>query len=225
MNPKKEKTFSAIIWDLDGVLADTEPLHREAWRLLFLKKNLPMNWKEMEKELKENTGTTDVEFLKKLFQRTQIKGSIEEWMREKRDIYWSLLSQKVKPMPGAMEILDILKDKFVQAIASNGWRGSIEIVLDKLNLKGIFRSILGREDVTFHKPHPEIYLKTAHNLGVSPSSCAVLEDSPVGVRAAKRAGMRCIAVKGIFTSQELKEADLIVNSWQEKEKILSFLGL
>jgi len=217
------KPTQAVIFDLDGVIADTEPLHKESWRKVFREKNIPIEESELEYELTLATGTTDINFLNRVFPRYHIYDAPHKWLAEKKEIYQQILPQKIKPFPGVILLIEELNKKYSLAIASNAWRKSIEIIISHLSIKEYFPTIVARENIHRHKPKPEIYLVTAERLGVEPSQCVVVEDSLVGVEAAKNAKMRCIAVTNSFPPEKLKQADLIIDSLQRKEEINSFL--
>jgi beta-phosphoglucomutase-like phosphatase (HAD superfamily) len=87
--------------------------------------------------------------------------------------------------------------------------------MQALALNGIFETVVTGDDVSHSKPHPEIYLTAAQRVGVSPTACIAIEDAPAGVEAAKRAGMRCIAVTNSVAREQLSKADLIVDSLAE----------
>jgi beta-phosphoglucomutase-like phosphatase (HAD superfamily) len=101
------------------------------------------------------------------------------------------------------------------AVASSAMSKNVNFIIDALKLRAYFHVILSGDGVTQAKPHPEIFEKTAHKLGLVPSDCVVIEDSFVGIEAAKRAGMKCVAVASTFPAQELRartQADLVVQT-------------
>jgi HAD superfamily hydrolase (TIGR01509 family) len=119
----------------------------------------------------------------------------------------------LEPMPGVLETVDTLRATAIPlAITSSAVRASIETILERLGIRNAFTLIVDGSEVAQGKPDPEAYLLTARKLGVAPAQCLVLEDSHVGVVAAKRAGMRCVAVRNprALTHQDLSAADTIV---------------
>ena len=214
----------AVIFDLDGVIVDTEPLHKEAWRRVFEDKKFGIEESTLEHELTLAIGITDISFLNKLFSRYHIYEDPHTWLTEKREIYYQMLPQRIKPFPGVISLIEELSTKYSLAIASNASRRSIHTVISHLSLRDYFRIIAGRENIHRHKPKPEIFFITAEKLGVEPSACVVIEDSIAGVESAKNARMRCIAVTNSLPSQKLARADLIVDSLERKKEILNFLG-
>ena len=103
------------------------------------------------------------------------------------------------------------------AVASAAIAKNVNFLISALGLRDYFREVLAVDEITHPKPHPEIYLKTAEKLGVDPAACAVFEDSFVGIEAAKRAGMKCVAIASTFSAEDLRRethADLIVPSFE-----------
>jgi HAD superfamily hydrolase (TIGR01509 family) len=136
------------------------------------------------------------------------------------------MSDNVKLFPGARELLETLQGKVRLALASMNNRAVIEELLDKTRIRGCFEVILTVEEVERFKPDPEIFLKSAAKLNMKPEECIVVEDSIFGVRAARNAGMECIAVlTGVYSRKELETAkpNLIVESLTEKDEILKVI--
>ncbi len=133
---------------------------------------------------------------------------------------------KVSLLGGAEELLNSLHGRVKVALATMSNREIIDKLLPEKSLKGYFDVVITADDVHQPKPNPEIFLKAAAGLKVRPEGCVVVEDSIFGVKAAKDAGMRCVAVAtGAYSKEELKEegADLMVVSLNERKKILDFL--
>jgi len=220
MGPKTtESKVRAVIFDFDGVICDTEPLHIKSWQILFALKGIDVT----ESELLAGIGVTDLNLLDGIFARRGMQESPAEWQLEKRSIYLDLLQGSVRTFPGALELVRALSRNWPMAIASSAWRAAIDIVTRRLDIGEHFRVIVGKEDVTAHKPAPEVFLTAASRLGVHPPDCAVIEDSPTGLQAAKAAGMRRVAVTNSFPAAELEDAHLIVHSLEETERIRAFL--
>jgi HAD superfamily hydrolase (TIGR01509 family) len=142
---------------------------------------------------------------------------VKKWYWEKRGIVVSYLKKRPIPsFPDAVSLVRRVAKKYRTGIGTSSSHEEIDIVLRRLKIRRCFDVILGREDVRFHKPHPEIYLKLARKLRVSPGECVVVEDSVYGVEAAKRAGMKCVAVLNSFPASKLRKADLIVKSLNDR---------
>ena len=138
---------------------------------------------------------------------------IQALIKTKESIFRQMVSQDIKPLPGAIDlIIELKKRKISMAIASSAPLANIKCILNTLGIRQYFRAIIGEEDVTRGKPDPEVFLKAAEKLGVMPQKCVVVEDALQGIRAAKRAGMACIAVAGTYPAEALKEAELVISS-------------
>lgn len=190
----------AVLFDMDGLMADTEPLHWRAYHEVF---------KQVGKEftIEDNrryfVGMSETEGAKKMVDHYSLPLTSEELVRRKVAIGLELL-RAVTPQPGLVDLLHHLHEKrFLLAIASGAIRKSVDVVLQTLGVADFFPVLCTAEDVTHGKPDPEIFLLAAQKLGVPPVDCLVLEDSPKGIEAAKRAGMASIAVP----TQETADGD------------------
>jgi len=209
----------AVIFDLDGVMVDSEPLHVEAWKVLFAQQGIEV----ADEEHEQGVGMLDADWIRYVFGRRDETVDAGWWQGAKRKVFSEILARNVRPYPGVVELTWRLRSEFRLAVASNSWREHIEIVLDALGLRTCFDVLIGLQDVEQHKPHPEAYLRTAAALGVEPSACVVIEDSALGVQAAKAAGMRCIGVTNTLPAERLRGADLVVPSLEDTEAIVSFV--
>jgi HAD superfamily hydrolase (TIGR01509 family) len=206
----------AVIFDLDGVLVDSEPLHVEAWKVLFARHGIAVT----DEEYAHGIGMLDADWIRYLFERRGRAADPEWWQDAKRGIYRDILARSVRPFPGVVGLVRRLRPEFRLAVASNSWRENIETVAEALGLRDCFDVLTGKEDVARAKPHPDAYLTTAARLGVPPAACTVIEDSDLGVRAAKAAGMACIGVTNTLPAERLASADLIVASLADPAPIL-----
>jgi HAD superfamily hydrolase (TIGR01509 family) len=215
------QTTRAVIFDLDGVIADSEALHVKAWRILFAHHGLAAT----EEEFEHGIGLRDVDWLDYLFSRRNEDADTTWWQDAKREVFRGILEREGRPFPGADGLIAALSDAgLLLAVASNSWRENIETMVRKLAADHRFRVLTGHEDVTRAKPAPDIYLLTAERLGVDPAACVVIEDSPVGIQAAKAAGMRCVGVTHTLPAERLTEADMVVASLTDADAILRFVG-
>ncbi|MGD8544832.1 MAG: HAD family phosphatase [Candidatus Bathyarchaeota archaeon] len=216
--------FEAVIFDWDGTLADT----RDAVVMSFQKTLEQIGCRVSDEfiELRIGIGAKNTfkEALKKA--HAPFNDSILEKLVEKKSQWQINLSENVKLFEGAVNLLDCLHGKVKIALASMNNKKVIRNLVVEKDVKKYFNVIMTVEDIKHPKPDPEIFLKSSTNLGCPPKKCVVVEDSIFGVEVARKAGMKCIAVStGAYSKQELKEADsdLIVNSINEKQKILSFV--
>jgi HAD superfamily hydrolase (TIGR01509 family) len=205
--------IKAVLFDMDGVLSDSEPHHIRAFKEFFGKKGVILT----QKDTSDIFGKLDEDIIRDLCKKKNIKCDVKKWYWEKRKlVVYYLKNLRIPSFPDAIALVKRVSKKYKVGIGTSSSHEEINIILKRLGIRRHFDVILGREDVRFHKPHPEIYLKLAKKLKVKPSECVVIEDSIYGVEAAKRAGMKCIAVLNSFPASKLKKADLIVKSLNDK---------
>jgi HAD superfamily hydrolase (TIGR01509 family) len=213
--------MKAVLFDMDGVLSNSEPHHVKAFKIFFKKKGIPLS----KADVKDIFGQFDDDIIRDLCKKKGVKCDVEKWYWEKRKIVVSLLKKMPIPsFPDAINLVKRVSRKYKVGIGTSSSREEINVVLKKLGVRKYFNRILGREDVKHHKPNPELYLKLAKELNAKPSECVVIEDSVAGVAAAKRAKMKCIAVLNSFPQSKLKKADLIVKNLNDK-RVTALLGL
>lgn len=210
--------IKAVIFDLDGVLVDTEALSREANRKVMKEYGTELTQEEKRKAI----GRPDLEIFRDALEARGLDLKPEELTREKDRIYLELIKGRVRPLPGAREILERLKEKGIPfAIASSGTPAKIRGSLTETGLIGLINTIVSANDISRGKPYPDIFLKAAEKLGMEPGDCLVVEDAEAGIEAAKAAGMRCIALKSPNTfGQDFSKADMILDSLKEVEEEL-----
>ncbi len=206
--------IKAVIFDLDGVLIDSEPLHAIADNQLL---------KELGTEAPENyfdryAGWTNTAMWEAIKNDFRITKSINEIIEMQMPIKLNLLQEgNHKVIPGIVDLLEELKTMHISvAIASSSPKLFIEAAVEKIGLKRYFAIILTGEEVEKSKPEPDIFLKAAEFLKVKPSECLVVEDSKSGTIAAKKAGMMCIGYQNVNSgNQDLSKADYIVTGIKE----------
>ena len=204
---------------MDGVLCDSEPLYLEAINVVLATRGLHLS----EDENRQILGSTAEEtwlWLKKHF---RLPDSVAEWLRRYDAAVISTLRGRVTPTPGLVELLPRLKARGLKmAVASSSELAWVHAILDTLRIREYFSAIVSAGDVAHGKPAPDVYLRAARRLGVPPGACLVFEDSPVGLRAARAAGMRAIAILTPYTrGMDLSQADSALGSFLEfDEKLL-----
>lgn len=210
----------AVIWDMDGVIADTAPYHFSAWQETFRRRGV----KFTEEDFRHSFGLRNDTIISNILGETP-QGEIEAIAREKEETFRSLIGQRVKPLPGVIALIRLLRENgFKMAIASSTPIENIRLVTGGLGIENCFQAIVSSQDVTEGKPSPQAFLLAAQRLGVEPKNCLVIEDAVAGITAAKKASMPCLAVTNTHPSQSLKEADLIVDTL-EKVSINDIEGL
>ncbi|MGD0922693.1 MAG: HAD family phosphatase [Terriglobia bacterium] len=207
---------AALIFDMDGVLVDSNPFHLQKWAALLNEHHIPFNPEELPKQV---LGPRNDETLTYFFgpnTASEVRRRLSEKLEAK---FRRVFKPHAKPLPGLRRlILECNRAAILMAVASSAMRKNVEFVVDALGFRPYFRYMISGDEITHNKPEPEIYLKVAGKLGIDPSKCVAFEDSFVGIEAAKRAGMRCVAVGSTFPLEELRQktrADLVVPGFEQ----------
>lgn len=180
-----------VIWGLDGVLADTTEAHFRAWVTALAQQEVPLDRPTFERLF----GMNNRDILTQLMGRPPGPKEMENIAGRKEEIFRMEAQWLIRPVPGALRLLSELEAAgWRQAVASSAPRANIDLILSVLGIRDRFRVIFSGDDMVTGKPDPTLFLKAAEALGLPPARCIVVEDAPVGVEAAKRAGMPCIAV-------------------------------
>ncbi|HHP7245820.1 MAG TPA: HAD family hydrolase [Elainellaceae cyanobacterium] len=203
----------AVIFDLDGVIADTEPLKFAAYQAVFRETygvELPaedITWRGMKEQ----------SVIAYWFDKFQLTGEPEKLIQAKRAAYQSFLEEgRVTAVSGVIEFIHWLQSvEKLRGVATSSSRREATMVLENLGLTTAFSQLVTRDDVQQLKPHPEVYLSAASALGVQPSTCVAFEDSQSGVSAAKSSGIFCVGVLTSFSSDALAHADQTIANFTE----------
>jgi len=197
----------AILFDMDGVVVDSLPLHYEVTAAVLAAQGRPLT-----RELYNQyfAGTTDEEGFKTYCTSIGIAG----WKRlaaEKAQLYAERADQgSLTPISDTLAYIAWLRQRGVPlALVTGSLRTETQLVLEAFRLSSVFAAVVTAEDITHSKPHPEGYLKAAAALAARPERCIVVEDAPHGIQAANAAGMRCIALTTTYPRQALTLADVI----------------
>jgi beta-phosphoglucomutase family hydrolase len=202
----------AVIWDMDGVIADTAPYHLRAWQEVFRRRGV----RYTEDDFKRNFGKRNDSIIRSVLGSWVPFAGMEAIAAEKEELFRRWAGRRIRPLPGAIELMQALREHgFAQAMGSSAPLENIELVTRRLGIAGFFRVIVSGREVTEGKPSPQVFLRAAERLGARPEDCVVIEDAVAGVSAAKRAGMSCIAVTSTNSRDKLSGADLIVDTLEE----------
>ncbi|MBN2551166.1 MAG: HAD family phosphatase [Spirochaetales bacterium] len=205
-----KKEIRAVIFDLDGVLADSEGLHILAWEEIAREYRL----REELMPLQEWVGCPDTEIVRDVVRDHGLSVSPEELLEHKRRIFRRLIAEQLKPVPGSIEALADL-DSIPVGLATSSSRSETELMLRILGAAGRFRAVVTSDDVRHSKPAPDSYLLAAQRLGIAADHCAAIEDTSTGVQAARRAGLIVLAVTNSMPAEKLAAAHEIFASTVE----------
>ena len=200
----------AVIFDNDGVLIDSEPMHLEADLKTLAAQGIV--WEEH--HLRRFIGVKDIDMWRILCEELGLQDTPEEMCRKKLSYHDSIFTpDRIRPVNGIPELFQALKDHGLKiAVASSSSVSLIDPWLTWMGLRSQLDAFVTAEDVTHSKPHPEPYLLAAARLGVPVAHCVAVEDSPHGVQSARAAGCRCIGFRNPNgPTQDLSQADVIVD--------------
>ena len=202
---------SAVIFDMDGVLVDSYQAHFRSWQRMAAEAGLTLT----EAEFAAQFGRTNPEIIAVYWGEDRHRDEEIAAMADRKEkIFREILRARFPAMPGARELLRSLDEAgFALAVGSSGPPENIELVLRRLGARSRFRAVVTAKDVTRGKPDPQVFLIAAKRLGVPPRRCAVVEDAPAGIAAAKAAGMTAVGLASTGRDREsLAAADLVVDS-------------
>lgn len=204
--------MKAVIFDMDGVIINSEPLHHKVEREIVEE----LGGKLSDEEVASFVGTTDYNMWSKIKKKFNFKLSVEELIEMKKERFMKEIDE-IQLVPNFIDfMLSLYKKGYLMAIASSNNRKIVDTIVNKFQLYKYMKFIISGEEVKRSKPDPEIFLTAAKKMNVTPSDCIVIEDATNGVKAAKAAGMKCIGLKNTDTGkQDLSEADLIIENFNE----------
>lgn len=204
---------SAVIFDMDGVMIDSNPFHLAKWIDLLEQHGIPFDRRTLPKQL---FGMRNDAALRFFFGRIS-KRRRHELSEELEATFRKAFKPHARPLPGLVKLIRECKRAGIpMAVASSAMVKNIEFIVDVLKLRKYFTCLVSGDHVKHPKPHPEIYLKAARKLRVKPEECLAFEDSFVGIESAKRAGMVCVGIGSTFSLAELRRkthADLVVKGF------------
>ena len=210
------RKYQAIIFDMDGVIVDSEPRHERAFREIFNE----MGYAEHGIHFPDYYGRSDRAVWTDFIAKHKPKQPLEELTEWKQRRFLELIRQDKPIFPGLSELVEALSREYPLAVASGSLHAVIEEVLALRELKRFFEAVVSVQDVARPKPSPDVFLRAAELLGVTPVGCCVIEDSAAGVEAAIAAGMSVIAITNSLPVEKLMRANHVVSSYQEIENLL-----
>jgi HAD superfamily hydrolase (TIGR01509 family) len=204
-----KRALRAVIFDMDGVLTDTEPAHFAATNAVLAELNhKPLTWDQYAPYI----GTSESTFWHFLEEDIGLKENVKRFVQRYGEEVLRLLGEKVEALPGARKAIEATREAGLKtALASSSRAEWVAATLHGADLQGLFEVVISGEMVEHGKPAPDIFLLAAQQLGVLPEACLVLEDSPRGIEAAKAAGMLAIGVRSAY-EMDLSQADDVIEN-------------
>jgi len=213
------KEIKAVIFDMDGVLIDSEPL----WRKAMIEGFASIGVLITEEDCKKTTGNRLKEVVEYWFEKLDILDFLPTEIEHRIiNMLVKLINKEGKAISGVIEVINFCNNKNIKiGLATSSSNQLMEAVLEKLKLKNTFKSSISAENMEYGKPHPEVFLICASQLQISPLECIVIEDSINGVIAAKAAFMRVIALpeQENINNHKFSIADYKLNNMQEVLKL------
>lgn len=216
-------TIKAVLFDMDGVLLDSEPLHEVINSEIYRELGIVVD----DKLVSDFVGRTSNDRWKKIIERFGLDRTVEEL----NDWQWTALinalpASGLGPSSGLDKLTAYLRENNIRAtVASASKESFVEAVIDHLDLRSIMTGATTGDEVTHCKPAPDIFLLAAEKLGADPSECMVIEDSSAGVRAGKAAGMYTVGYENPTSpGQDVSVADVTVDNLADVVEILSKLN-
>jgi beta-phosphoglucomutase len=185
-------SLRALIFDMDGVLVDSNPVHREAW----VRYNLRFGLETTEAMHERMYGKRNDQIVRDFFGEALDAEEVHARGAAKEQLYREMIAGRIEEIlvPGLRDFLKRYR-AVPKAIATNAEPANVNFLLDRAGLRPYFQVVVDGQQVTHPKPHPEVYLAAAERLGAAPADCIVLEDSHSGVEAGRAAGMRVIGIR------------------------------
>ncbi|HID24473.1 MAG TPA: HAD family phosphatase [Planctomycetaceae bacterium] len=209
------RLIQGVVFDLDGLLVNTELVFNEAGQELARRRGKQMSRDVFQKMM----GRRPAEAFTVMIQTLGLTDSIETLQRESEEIFFGLLDEHLRLMPGVTGLLSELERmRLPKAVATSSPRDYAHKILTRVGLQDRFAFTLGAEDVQQGKPHPEIYLKAAERLGITPPRMLVFEDSEAGTKAAAAARAFVVAVPHEFSAHhDFSPADYVADGLDDPE--------
>lgn len=184
--------LKAFIFDMDGTLIDNMGIHAQVWTQLLSEYSVIIEPAEF---FRQTAGNTNVEILRRFIDPLMPEEEVRRLADHKEALYRRRFAGMLQPIPGLPAFLQAAQAAGLKlAVASSAGHANISFHLQGLEMEQWFGAIIGAEDVTRGKPHPDLFLAAAAGLGVAPEDCLVFEDAPAGLEAARRAGMHAVAL-------------------------------
>lgn len=211
---------TAAIFDIDGVIVDSGPIHLQAWKEVLKKHGIIAD----DMEFRRIFGMRDSEVIPRLIENNS-DDEVQQFMKEKSAVFIELITNNAKPIQGVVECIDrLLAHDIKLSFASLATSEEISTILKKVGLEGRVPVVVTGENAMRDKPAPDIFLTAAYRMGVEPQNAVVFEDDVAGIEAARIAGAAAIAITTSYAPGELSHADLVIQNFSDP-KIYQFFNM
>jgi beta-phosphoglucomutase len=198
----------AFIFDMDGTIVDNMAFHTKSWLEFFARRGKAY---DPDAFFRETAGAQGREILRERLGPDIPDDEIAVLAQEKDALYREMYAPHRAAIKGFEDFVTAADTQGVAlAVATSAPPKNIVFTLDELDLRRHFAAVVGAADVKQGKPHPDVFLKAAEKLGVDPADCVVFEDAPMGVEAARRAGMRAVVITSTLPAEDFKEFDNVI---------------
>ncbi|OON63211.1 beta-phosphoglucomutase [Massilia sp. KIM] len=202
------QTTRAFVFDMDGTIVDNMDFHTRSWIAFFERRGVTVDADEF---FRTTAGRQGKEIIGSHLQEEFGEDDIALLIHEKEAVYRELYAPHLEAVAGFEDVIATARANGAKlAVATAAPPANIAFTLDGLDLRRHFDAIVGAADVARGKPHPDVFLKAAERCGVAPEHCIVFEDAPLGVEAARRAGMRCVVLTTTLPASAFAEFDNVV---------------
>ena len=203
----------AVLFDMDGVIIDSNPYHKDAWMAFCRRYQVELREEDVPRYI---YGKTNKTALVDVFQREFSPEESFRMSEEKEAIYRELHRPDINLIKGLPALLEEFRQHQVPlAVCTNAPVANLDFMLEETGIRPYFQVLIDASKVSKGKPDPEIYLKAAQLLGIAPERCIVMEDSTVGVEAGLRAGMKVVGITTTHSRQELAHTHLVIDDFDE----------
>jgi beta-phosphoglucomutase family hydrolase len=198
----------AFVFDMDGTIVDNMDFHTQSWVEFFRRRDQQLDPEEF---FRETAGRQGKEIIRKYLGTQFSDEEVAAMNREKEEIYREMYEPHRKEVEGFSRFIEQAKARGIMlAVATAGPPGNIAFVLDGLHLRQHFHAVVGAADVQRGKPHPDVFLKAAEMVNVAPADCIVFEDAPLGVEAARNAGMPAVVLSTTLDAAAFAKYDNVI---------------
>lgn len=203
----------AVLFDMDGVIVDSNPWHKKALDIFFQRNNLKVSEEDLKTKL---WGRANKDWIPDIFDVKLSKEEVRSLSLEKEAIWREIYEGSVEPVKGLEAFLEQLKEaKVLATVSTSATTENVKFVLEATAFERFFDAIIDERSFSVGKPDPEVYLTSAMALGIGPEHCIVIEDSLSGVKAGKAAGMKVIGITTTHSKAELSDCDSVIDDFTQ----------